>query len=451
MKYKPVSAWKVRDKEVIEKFAKDYLEFMKKAKTERLTISIFEDMLKEKGFIPLDEFTGDSKDMAVYHINSGKALFALRVIDDLRSGMNLVVAHIDSPRLDLKPRPLIEDEEIALFKTHYYGGIKKYHWLNIPLAIHGVVYTSEGKKVEIHLGEDPDDPVFAIPDLLPHLDRKDKSVKEKFQAEKLNPIVGTVPSDEEKEAVKMNVLRILNEKYGITEEDLISAELELVPAMFPREVGIDRSLIGAYGHDDRVCSFAGIKALLSVENPSKSFGVILFDKEEIGSEGNTSAKSRFYLRVLRKILKMQGISDVEYALDEVLEKTSVISGDVCAGVNPPYKEVHDINNAPRLGYGVVLVKYTGSGGKYGSNDAHAEFVGKIRRILKESGVVWQVGLLGKVDEGGGGTVAKFLADKGAQVVDMGPALLGMHSPFELVSKADLYETYLAYKNLLEKM
>ena len=451
MKYEPVSTWKNRNREIIEKFAKEYIEFIKKAKTERLAVSFFESMLKEKGFIPMEEFTGDPRDMAVYCIISNKALFALRVIDDLKNGMNLIVAHIDSPRLDLKPRPLIEDEKIALFKTHYYGGIKKYHWLNIPLAIHGVVYTSEGKRVEIHIGEEPDDPVLAIPDLLPHLDRKDKSVKEKFQAEKLNPIVGTIPSNEEKESVKMNVLKILNEKYGITEEDLVSAELELVPAIPPKEVGIDRSLIGAYGHDDRVCSFASIKALLSVENPSKSFGVILFDKEEIGSEGNTSAKSRFYLKILRKILKMQGVSDVEYALDEVLEKTCVISGDVCAGVNPLYKEVHDMNNAPRLGYGVVLVKYTGSGGKYGSNDAHAEFVGKIRKILRESGVIWQVGLLGKVDEGGGGTVAKFLADKGAMVVDMGPALLGTHSPFELLSKADLYETYLAYKNLLEKM
>lgn len=264
-------------------------------------------------------------------------------------------------------------------------------------------------------------------------------------------IAGTIPlSGEEKEAVKMNVLKILNEMYGISEEDFVSGEIEVVPAFPPREVGIDRSLIGAYGQDDRICAYTALRAFLE-SNPKKSIGVVFLDKEEIGSDGNTGAKARFYLRVLRQILKIQGARDSEFALDEVLEKSAVISGDVCAAVNPPYKDVHDLHNAPRLGYGVALVKYTGARGKYSTNDAHAEFVARVRQVLNERNVIWQVATLGKVDQGGGGTIAKFFAERGADVIDMGPALLGMHSPFEISSKADLFETYRAYRALLEDL
>lgn len=452
MKMEEKNVWHSRSREEIEDFAKDYIDFMKVAKTERLTVKVVEGQLKRAGFIPLEEFAGNPLDMAVYLVNRKKSLAVFRIVDDLKKGITLIVAHIDSPRLDLKPKPLVEDERIALFKTHYYGGVKKYHWLNIPLEVHGVVFRADGEEVEIHIGDKPEDPVFTIPDLLPHLDKEDQKVSEKFQAEQLNLIVGTIPlSGEEKEAVKTNVLKILQERYGINEEDFVSAEIEVVPAIPPREVGLDKSLVGAYGQDDRVCAYTALRAILEAQNLSRSVGVILLDKEEIGSDGNTGAKARFYLKAIRSILKLQGVKDSEYALDEVLEKTAVISADVCAGVDPNYKDVHDLHNAPRLGYGVALVKYTGSRGKYSTNDAHAEFVGRIRKVLNENGVIWQVATFGKVDRGGAGTVAKYFAEKGSDVVDMGPALLGMHSPFEIVSKADLYETYRAYKVLLENL
>ncbi|WP_334100128.1 aminopeptidase [Thermotoga petrophila] len=451
MKMERKNVWHHRKKEEIEAFSKEYIEFMSKAKTERMTVKEIKRILDESGFVPLEDFAGDPMNMTVYAVNRGKAIAAFRVVDDLKRGLNLVVAHIDSPRLDFKPNPLIEDEQIALFKTHYYGGIKKYHWLSIPLEIHGVLFKNDGTEIEIHIGDKPDDPVFTIPDLLPHLDKEDAKISEKFKGENLMLIAGTIPlSGEEKEAVKTNVLKILNEMYGITEEDFVSGEIEVVPVFSPREVGIDRSLIGAYGQDDRICAYTALRALLSA-NSEKSIGVIFFDKEEIGSDGNTGAKARFYLKALRQILKMQGAKDSEFVLDEVLENTSVISGDVCAAVNPPYKDVHDLHNAPKLGYGVALVKYTGARGKYSTNDAHAEFVARVRKVLNEQGVIWQVATLGKVDQGGGGTIAKFFAERGSDVIDMGPALLGMHSPFEISSKADLFETYVAYRSLMEKL
>ncbi|PLV59102.1 aminopeptidase [Thermotoga sp. KOL6] len=451
MKAEKRNVWHYRERGEIESFSKDYIAFIGRAKTERLVVKEVKDLLENAGFVPLGDFVGDPMNMTVYVVNRGKAIAAFKVVDDLRKGLNMVVAHIDSPRLDFKPNPLVEDEQIALFKTHYYGGIKKYQWFSIPLEIHGVLFKSDGSEVEIHIGDKPDDPVFTIPDLLPHLDKEDAKISEKFKGENLMLIAGTIPlNEEEKEAVKTNVLKILNEMYGITEEDFVSAEIEVVPAFPPKEVGVDRSLIGAYGQDDRICAYTALRALLDSQ-PEKSVGVVLFDKEEIGSDGNTGAKARFYLRVLRQILKMQGAKDSEFALDEVLERTSVISGDVCAAVNPPYKDVHDLQNAPRVGYGVALVKYTGARGKYSTNDAHAEFVGRVRKVLNERNVIWQVATLGKVDQGGGGTIAKFFAERGADVVDMGPALLGMHSPFELSSKADLFETYKAYKYLLEDL
>ena len=451
MKMERKNVWHHRNREEIEAFSKEYMDFIGRAKTERLAVGEIRKFLEKEGFVPIEDFTGDPMDMAVYAVNRGKAIAAFRVVDDLKKGLNLVVAHIDSPRLDFKPNPLVEDEQIALFKTHYYGGIKKYHWFNIPLEIHGVLFKGDGEEVEIHVGDKPEDPVFTIPDLLPHLDKEDAKISEKFKGENLMLIAGTIPlRGEEKEAVKMNVLRILNEMYGISEEDFVSGEIEVVPAFPPREVGIDRSLIGAYGQDDRICAYTALRAFLE-SNPKKSIGVVFLDKEEIGSDGNTGAKARFYLRVLRQILKIQGARDSEFALDEVLERSAVISGDVCAAVNPPYKDVHDLHNAPRLGYGVALVKYTGARGKYSTNDAHAEFVARVRQVLNERNVIWQVATLGKVDQGGGGTIAKFFAERGADVIDMGPALLGMHSPFEISSKADLFETYRAYRALLEDL
>ncbi len=442
--------WKVLNRDDIEKFSRGYMDFIGKCKTERQTVSFAEDVLKRNGFLSIDEYDG-SLPAKVYMTFRSKALIAVKLSRKLNEGINLVAAHIDSPRIDLKPHPIFEDEGIALAKTHYYGGVKKYQWFNIPLSIVGVVVKEDGSVVDIKIGENDGDPVFVISDLLPHLDRKDEKVSEKFQAEKMNLILGSIPlDDEEKNAVKLNVLKLLSDTYGIKEEDLVSADLALVPTFPPREVGIDRSFIAAHGHDDRICGYTSLMALVDSKE-GKNMGVILFDREEIGSEGNTGAKSRFYLMFFRKILKKQGFEDVEYYLDEALEKTYVISADVNAAVNPSYKDVHDMNNAAKAGYGIVLTKYTGARGKAGASEARAELVAKVRAVLNKRGVLWQVGTLGKVDVGGGGTVAKFLAEKGAEVIDMGPGLIGMHSPYELVSKVDLYESYRAYKALLEDL
>lgn len=450
LKFTPKNVWQLRDRKQIEQFSRQYADFMNSARTERMVISEFEKMLKEAGFVSIEHFDGSQN--SVYSINKGKSLVALKLFGKLQDGLNLVVAHIDSPRLDLKPQPIFEEENVALARTHYYGGVKKYQWLSLPLELHGFVVRSNGEKIEIHLGQCSEDPVFVIPDLLPHLDKDDMPTSQKFDAEKLSVVLGTIPlAGQEKEAVKMFVLKMLKERYDIEEEDFVSAEFQLVPALKARDVGLDGSLLGAYGHDDRVCAYTAVRALIEVEKPTRSCGVILFDREEIGSEGNAAAKASFYALFLKKILKIQGCDDTALAIDELFSKCNVISADVCPAVDPMFKEVHDVQNAAKLGYGIGLVRYTGSRGKSGSSEAHAEFVAKVRRILNEEKIVWQIATLGKVDRGGGGTVAKFLAEKGACVLDMGPALLGMHSPFELVSKADLFETYRAYKVLLEKL
>lgn len=450
LKFTPKNVWQLRDRKQIEQFSRKYADFMNTARTERMVISEFEKMLKESGFVDIGRFDG-SQDK-IYSVNRGKSLVALRLVGKLQDGLNLVVAHIDSPRLDLKPQPVFEEESVALARTHYYGGVKKYQWLSLPLELHGLVMKTDGEKIEVHLGQCSEDPVFVIPDLLPHLDKEDTPVSQKFDAEKLSVILGTIPlAGQEKEAVKMFVLKILKERYDIDEEDFVSAEFQLVPALKARDVGLDESLLGAYGHDDRVCAYTAIRALIDAEKPTRPCGVILFDREEIGSEGDAAAKASFYMLFFKKVLKIQGCDDTTFALDELFTRTNVISADVCPAIDPMFKEVHDVQNAAKLGYGVGLVRYTGSRGKSGSSEAHAEFVAKVRRILNEEKIAWQIATLGKVDRGGGGTVAKFLAERGACVLDMGPALLGMHSPFELVSKADLFETYRAYKALLEKL
>ncbi len=450
LKFNIKNVWHMRDRTQIEQFARQYADFMNTARTERMVINEVEKMLKEAGFVSLEQFDGTQD--KVYLTNRGKSLVAVKLVGKLQDGLNLVVAHIDSPRLDLKPQPIFEEENVALARTHYYGGVKKYQWFSLPLELHGFVVKTSGEKVEIHLGQCGEDPVFVIPDLLPHLDREDAPVSQKFDAEKLSVVLGTIPlAGQEKEAVKMYVLKILKERYNIEEEDFVSAEFQLVPALKARSVGLDESLLGAYGHDDRVCAYTAVRALLDVKEPKRSCGVILFDREEIGSEGNAAAKASFYVLFFKKILKLQGCDDTALAMDELFSKSNVISADVCPGVDPMFKDVHDVQNAAKLGYGVGLVRYTGSRGKSGASEAHAEFVARVRKVLNEEKIAWQVATLGKVDRGGGGTVAKFLAEKGACVLDMGPALLGMHSPFELVSKADLFETYRAYRALLEKL
>ncbi len=437
--YKNDNGWLKADKDRVFEFAESYKSFIGKCKTERETVKFVK-----------EEFEKRSKKDDFFVVNRGKCIALVRLGDGF--GMKLIASHIDAPRIDLKQNPLFEDTELALFHTHYYGGIKKYQWFNIPLAIHGVIVKSNGEIVDVCVGEDDNDPTFVIPDLLPHLSHKvqdDKKVKEAFEAEKMNLIVGSIPlDDEEKDAVKLNVLRVLNEKYGIIEEDFISAEITLVPALKPKDLGFDRGLIAAYGHDDRICAFCSKEAFFDADS-KKTIVALMVDKEEIGSDGNTGAKSRFLLDVVVEILKRKGISPDFVNVGEFLKNSEVLSADVNGAVNPMYKDVHEKDNASYINHGVVLTKFTGHGGKYMANDASAEFVGKIRRIFNDANVKWQIGELGKVDEGGGGTIAKYLAVWNMDVVDCGPALISMHSPYEIASKLDLFETYKAYKAFYE--
>lgn len=453
MKKEPI--WKKRSFEEIDEYSKDYKKFIDFSKTERKAVQYSVKMLEEKGFKPLSYFEEKgsvTKGDKIYFNNRDKSLFAIILNDDLEKGVNIVGAHIDSPRIDFKPEPIYEDLEIAMAKTHYYGGIKKYQWLNIPLEIHGIVVKGNGEKVEISIGNDVNDPIFVISDILPHLDRNEKPIRTAIEAEKMNLILGSISAsyDEEvKDGIKLNVLKILNEKYGIVEEDFISAEIEIVPAFEARDVGFDRSIMAAYGHDDRICAYTALTALLDSDPETVSPAVLLSDKEEIGSDGNTGAKNHYWIGFLKKILKMQG-KDVSYTIEKVLENSTLLSSDVAAAIDPNYKDAHDSLNAPKLGYGIVITKYTGSGGKYSTNDANAELVGKIRKVLNDANVTWQTGELGRTDLGGGGTIAKFFAEKNLNVIDAGVALLGMHAPYELASKADIYETYLAYKAFINK-
>lgn len=440
--YKPVSGWEtLKGKEPqIEAYNAQYKEFLSKVKTEREAVSY------------IQEHLGQSKGLTVFE-NRGKAIALCRKgTAPLSEGVRVIVAHIDCPRLDLKANPLYEDTDIAMLKTHYYGGIKKYQWLARPLALHGVVIKEDGSAVRIVIGEDASEPCFAIEDLLPHLAGKaqyTKKLSEAFQGEKLNIIFGSIPDLEVKEdKIKGRILSLLHDKYGLVEQDFVSADIEIVPAGPARDVGYDGSLIGAYGQDDRICSWAAFAAVrdCAARVPYTSIA-LLVDKEEIGSEGNTGAKSNFLEEVI------WGLSEKfkeNVVPSRVLFKSRGISGDTNGAFDPDYPEVHEKMNAAKLGYGVCVTKFTGSRGKAGSNEAHAEYMGWIRSLLNRGKIPWQTGELGKVDEGGGGTVAKFLAEYGMDIVDMGTALLSMHSPFEISSKVDTYSTYLAYRAFMEE-
>ena len=444
---KPRPVWDLigdKEKKEVEELAQAYRTFLSEVKTERESVEWMAEKLKEAGFSE----EAEARRLVVFR----DKMLAVMVAGKKPPyyGLRLIATHIDSPRLDLKLHPLYEDLDLAFFKTHYYGGIKKFHWVARPLSLHGVVVKTDGTKVKISLGEAPGDPVFTVCDLLPHLDRKvqrEKKVSEAIPGEKLNVLVGGLPlvgKEEDQERVKLSILKLLHDRYGISEEDFISAELEMVPAGPALEVGLDRAFIGGYGQDDRICAFAAFKALLDLKTPVYSTLVVFMDKEEIGSDGNTGAKSRFLERLLYEYLKMYGVTPGGDTVLETFLRTRAISGDVTAGIDPHYMEVHEKLNDARIGYGVVLTKYTGHGGKYMANDAHAEYMAWLRRIFSEAGVVYQAASMGKVDEGGGGTVAKYLASYGMDIVDMGPPLLGMHSPFEIAHKADLYMTYRAY-------
>ena len=452
--YKKVDAWtKItqEEKEKVYQFAEDYKDFMAKCKTEREIAEKIVEMAEKNGFINIEQVTNLRPGSKVYYNNKGKSV-VLAVIgkESMQKGIKSVASHIDSPRIDLKPNPMYEDGGLALFKTHYYGGIKKYQWVTIPLALHGVIVKANGEKINIVVGEDENDPVLYITDLLPHLgkDQMEKKAAEAVTGEALNAVVGSIPFSEEV-SVKPNILKYLNEKYGIVEEDFLSAELELVPAYKPRDIGFDRSMIGAYGQDDRVCAYASLRAILELEVPEKTAVTIFADKEEIGSMGNTGLQSRFFENAIAEILeKYEGSTDIK--LRRVFANSELLSADVNAAFDPTYPEVSEKQNTAYLGKGVCITKYTGSRGKAGSNDANAEFVGKVRKLFNENGVVWQTGELGKVDMGGGGTVAQFAANYGMEVLDCGVALLSMHAPYELSSKVDVYMAYKAYKVFMEK-
>lgn len=459
---KQVNGWEkvdtVAKKEIFE-FSEGYKKFLDIAKTEREFIAETIKVAEANGYKNAEKVDVLKAGDKVYYINRGKNI-ALSIIgkEDIENGVNFIVSHVDAPRLDLKGNPLYEDTELAMMKTHYYGGIKKYQWVSIPLSLHGVVILENGNKVNVIIGEDETDPVFTIPDILPHLARKvqgERKAGEVIKGEELNLLIGSMPTTIEnkeiKDKVKYAVLEKLNEKYGMVEEDFISAELQIVPAYKAKDVGLDRAIVGAYGHDDRICGYTSLKALFDLnEVPQRTAICFIVDKEEIGSTGSTGLESNYLEYFMADIInKIKGEYN-ELTLKRCLWKSKALSADVNDAINPMFKEVHDSLNAAKLGYGIVITKYTGSGGKYSSNDADAEFVHEIRTLLNKNGVSWQIGMLGKVDEGGGGTVAKFLAHFGINTIDAGPALLAMHSPFELASKFDIYETYRAYKIFFSK-
>ena len=455
MMYKNENGWKKhQDTKEIFDFSQGYKEFLDRAKTERKFVSEGIKLAEINGFVNGETKTSLKAGDKIYYVNREKNL-VLVVIgkEEIESGINYVVSHVDSPRLDLKGNPLYEEFDLAYMKTHYYGGIKKYQWASIPLALHGVVVLENGKKIEIAIGEKDDEPVFTIPDILPHLAAKvqgERKSGEVIKGEELQIIVGSIPTTIEnndiRDKVKYTVLNILNKEYGIIEEDFISAELELVPAGKARDIGFDKSMVGAYGQDDRICGYTSLKAILDLEEiPQKTAVCFLADKEEIGSTGSTGLTSDYLCYVTGDIIeKIKGRYN-EMMLRRTLWNSQALSSDVNAGVDPIFKSVHDIQNAAKIGFGVVVTKYTGARGKSSTNDADAEYVAKIRNILNKENVAWQIGELGKVDEGGGGTVAKYLAALGINTIDIGPALLAMHSPFEVSSKLDIFETYRGYK------
>lgn len=451
--YKPKHAGSViSDTEAAkaDKFAEGYKTFLNNAKTEREAVVCVLEEAKKRGYTEFEPYKQYSAGEKIYYINRDKSII-LAVIGEksLKEGVKIAAAHIDSPRLDLKPNPLYESDDLALFKTHYYGGIKKYQWVAIPLALHGVVIKKDGTKVTVKVGEEDGEPKFVISDILPHLgaEQSKRTLSEGISGEELNVIVGSRPfkDDEGSELVKLNILSILNEKYGITESDFLSAELEVVPAFKADDIGFDRGLIGSYGHDDRVCAYPAAMASFEVENPSYTTVTVLTDKEETGSDGNTGLHSSYLKYFIAYLAKANGLD-----VFEVLSKSECLSADVNSAYDPTFNTVFEKNNSSYLNRGVVITKYTGARGKSGTSDASAEYMGKIRSILDKSNVVWQIGELGKVDAGGGGTVAKFIANLDVDVVDLGVPVLSMHAPYEVISKFDLYMAFRAFTEFFKQ-
>ena len=432
-------------------YCEQYKAFLDVSKTERECVVSAIRLAEAKGFKPytpgMDIVPGDK----LYYNNRGKAIMLMIIGQKpLSEGANIGAAHTDSPRLDLKPNPLYEDAELAYLKTHHYGGVRKYQWVTVPLELHGLVVRRDGSEVYVKIGDDPKDPQLVINDLLPHLGREQgkKPLNEAIPSETLNILVGSRPlrDDDGSDRVKVEVLRLLNEKYGITEEDFISAELEAVPAANARDIGLDRSLIGAYGHDDRVCAYAELAGIFDAVSPKKTAVCIFADKEEIGSEGVSGMQGDYFEYVMASLCHAQGVG-----LRECLAHSFCLSADVTAAYDPNFSEVYERRNSAYANYGIGLCKYTGSGGKGGASDASAEVVGKIRKLFNDEGVIWQMAELGKTDAGGGGTVAKYMAKRNIDTLDAGVPVLSMHAPFETVAKLDCYMTYRGMKAIFEKL
>lgn len=448
-----------QDKEKLHSFAEDYKSFISNCKTERECISYIVNRVQNDGFEDINDRIASGKPLKegdkLYSVLMNKTIALFRIGSrPLTDGMNIVCAHIDSPRLDLKQNPLYEDSGLAYFDTHYYGGIKKYQWVTIPLALHGIVVKKDGSIVPVCIGEDPDDPVFCITDLLIHLAGKQMAEKasEVVTGENLDILIGSIPSGDDKEekakeTVKKNILRLLTEKYGIEEDDFISAEIEAVPAGLARDMGFDRSMILGYGHDDRSCAYPSLEAFMETKDVEYTSCCLLVDKEEIGSVGATGMHSRFFENTVAELLALAGPYS-SLAVRRSLARSKMLSSDVGAAYDPHYPDVFDKRNSSFFGNGIILHKFTGARGKSGSNDANPEYIGRLRKIFDDNHVAFQVSELGKVDAGGGGTIAYIAAVYGMEVVDCGVAVLSMHAPFEVISKADLFEAKKAYTAFL---
>ena len=434
---------------IIMKFSDEYMYFLNKGKTERECVAFAKKMLDENGFKCICEYETLTAGDKVYYINRDKSIYmAIIGKEKLENGLNVIGAHVDSPRLDLKPNPLYEEAEFAYFKTHYYGGIKKYQWTAIPLALHGVIVKRNGEKINVNVGESDEDPIFTITDLLPHLaqEQMERKLKEGVKGEDLNLLIGSIPFNDKdvNEKVKLNIMSILNKKYGIVEADFLSSELEIVPAFKARSLGFDSSMVAGYGQDDRVCAYTAIRALLDTNIPEKTAICILSDKEEIGSVGNTGMESLVFDYFVSELLNKTGENRPDL-IRKVFNNSRMLSSDVDAGFDPIYASVSDTKNAGYLGKGIALVKYTGARGKSGVSDANAEFVAEMRNMLETNKIPYQLTELGKVDIGGGGTIAYILANKGVDVIDCGVPVLSMHAPYEVTSKFDVYCAYETYK------
>jgi aspartyl aminopeptidase len=430
-------------------FCEDYKKFLNTAKTEREVVSYTVKSAEQAGFEQYDSAKKYEAGAKVYYNNRGKAI-VLAVIgkNGCQNGVRITAAHIDSPRIDLKPHPLYEKNEIAYFKSHYYGGIKKYQWTTIPLSMHGRVVLKDGTTVDIRLGEEEGEPQFCMTDLLPHLssEQMKKTLSEAFEGENMNIVVGSRPirADEGENLFKLNVMKLINEKYGMTEEDFVSSDIEFVPAFKANDIGFDRSMIGAYGHDDRVCAYPALMAALNVKAPESTVITVLADKEEVGSDGNTGLNSQFMRYFIADLAQSEGLEP-----RHVLSMSKCLSADVAAAFDPTFASAYEATNSCYINNGIGMSKYTGSRGKSGTSEATAEFVAEIRSLFEKNEVLWQIGELGKVDAGGGGTVAMYIANLNVDVLDVGVPVISMHSPFEVVSKLDVYMTYKGIKAFYE--